>query len=337
VSVFAVGLPDPFGIRSELVDMIAKAAKSVLDVIAGGISKAVEAATAGVGTAWVRIDTPSVATADGHASPVVAFLNSELAPYAAAVMVLSIILGAARMAVEMRGEPGRDVLIGLLTWVAITGAGAAVIGAAIELADAAAEHILDASLSGDTFGKHMAAMLALTGTVAPVAVIVIGSIAFLTCLTQMVLMIARVGLLVVMVGALPFVASAAATKTGRAWLERYVTWLLAFILYKPVAAFIYATGFRLVDSGSFSGSGLLASVVGLTLLICAVAALPALMRIVAPAVTHISHGDGAARKAVGYVTPSPSAVTSSVRLARGPAGPTGAAPVGAARQRGGPH
>lgn len=287
----AVGLPDPFGIGGTVVDVIAKAAGSILDTIAEGIGKAVEAATAGIGTAWIRVDTPSVATADGHASPVVAFLHSELAPYGAAVMVLAIILGATRMAVEMRGESGRDILIGLLTWVAITGAGAAVIGTAIELSDLASEHILTDSLQGDTFGKHIATMLYLSGLTAPIAAIVIGSLAFLTCLLQMVLMVARVGLLVVMTGMIPFVASAAATKTGRTWLERYMTWVLAFILYKPIASVIYATGFKLVDSGTFRGQGILASVVGLTLLVCAIAALPALMRIVAPAARGAASGD----------------------------------------------
>lgn len=328
--MFAIGLPDPFGLGGQLITVIAKAAESILNVIADGIAKAVEAATAGIGTAWVRIDTPNLATQDGHASSVVAFLHSELAPYAAAVMVMSIILGAARMAVEMRGEPGKDVLIGLMTWVAITGAGAAVIGTMVELSDAAAEHILSQSLRGDSFGKHMAAMLALTGGVAPVAAIIIGALAFLTCLAQMVLMIARAGLLVVMTGALPFVASAAATKTGRAWLERYATWMLAFILYKPVAAFIYATGFKLVDSGSFDGQGLLASMVGLTLLVCAVAALPALMRIVAPMVAHVSHGDSGVQRVMTAVAPSPA----SLRGMRSQSGPSGAAPVGAARRRG---
>jgi type IV secretion system protein TrbL len=317
----AVGLPDPFGIGGTVVDVIAKAAGSIFDLAASEIAKAVEAATAGVGTAWIRIGTPDMATADGHASPVVAFLHSELAPYGAAVMVLSIILGATRMAVEMRGEPGRDILIGLLTWVAITGAGATVVGTAIELSNAAAEHILSDSLHGDTFGKHMAAMLAVGGITAPIAAIVIGSLAFLTCLLQMVLMIARAGLLVVMVGMLPFVASAAATKTGRSWLERYMTWLLAFILYLPVAAVIYATGFRLVDSGEFNGQGLLASVVGFALLVCAVAALPALMRIVAPAASAAAGGD-IGRRAVAvlpYNVRNPG-VQGARMMRRGPTG-----------------
>jgi type IV secretion system protein TrbL len=324
VNVFAVDIPNPLDLAKGAVG---DAAESILSVIAGGIAKALEAATSSLATAWIRIDTPSVATPDGHASPVVAFLNSELAPYAAAVMVLAIILGAIRMAVEMRGDPGRDILIGLLTWVFITGAGAAVIGVAIELSDVAAEHILNDALKGDTFGKHLAAMLAVAGIGAPVGVIVVGSLALLTCLVQIVLMVARVGLLIVMVGMLPFVAAAAATKTGRTWLERYLTWMLAFILYKPVTAVIYATGLKLVDSGAFTGQGLLGSVVGLTLLVSSIAALPALMRIVAPVASAVARGNG-----MGAMVGTMVMRDSMRRVVRpGGRGPTGAAPVGARR------
>lgn len=270
------------------------AANGVLGVIADAIGKIVETATAGIGTAWVKIDTPQLASADGHATPVVAVLQADVAWIVGAIAVLSILIAAGRAAWDGRAEPLRELAKGIVTLTLVTGCGVAAIGLLVAASDAFAQWVVAGALEDGDFGKTLAAMLALSGLSAPMAVIVLGFIAFLASLIQMALLVFRAGVLVVMTGLLPLAFSAAGTETGREWSRRYSTWLLALILYKPVAALIYAASFRLVAAGAFSASGLLKATVGVSLMVVAILALPALLRVLAPAVGAVHlRGSGA--------------------------------------------
>ncbi|MEK8229335.1 hypothetical protein NKG05_30670 [Oerskovia sp. M15] len=92
------------------------------------------------------------------------------------------------------------------------------------------------------------------------------------------------GMLVILTGILPLSASFTNTEMGKNWFRKCVSWLVAFILYKPAAAIVYAAAFQLVGQGSFEddGSGLLAVLTGLMLMTIALFAMPALMRFVTP-------------------------------------------------------
>jgi hypothetical protein len=105
-------------------------------------------------------------------------------------------------------------------------------------------------------------------------------------------MSARGGVLVILSGALPTAAAATNTERGRAMFSRTVTWLLAFVLYKPVAAFIYAAAFRLAGSSPLSADGLVSVITGLGLIMLSIFALPALMRVLTPAVSAVSSSGG---------------------------------------------
>ena len=95
-------------------------------------------------------------------------------------------------------------------------------------------------------------------------------------------MVVRAGMLVLLAGALPLSASFTNTEAGRMWFQRFVAWMAAFILYKPAAAIIYATAFRLMSSDVFDGDGLMSVLVGVALMVIALVALPALLRFFAP-------------------------------------------------------
>jgi hypothetical protein len=95
-------------------------------------------------------------------------------------------------------------------------------------------------------------------------------------------MIVRYGMLVLLVGVLPLTAAATNTEVGMAWFKRAVSWLAAFILYKPLAALIYATAIRLVGTPAIAPDANLKVVTGVTMMLMAVVALPALLRFVSP-------------------------------------------------------
>src|SRR3954447_20190098 len=262
----------------------------------------------------------------------------------AAAAILAVILGGARMAWEQRAEPGRELLKGLLTLVVVSGCGLAVISLAVSAADEFARGVVDASLQGDGFGKNVAGMLgfrraASGGALGPLLVIVLGLIAILVSVAQIMLMVVRAGMLVLLAGALPLAAAFTSTEAGRAWFRRFSGWLLAFVLYKPAAAIIYATAFRLLDSDVFSGDGLLSVLVGLALMVMAVIALPALLRFLVPitsAVAGAGGGGGGAAMLAGAMPTGAIALGNRMALAPAGAGPGGGSGGGGAGPRSGP-
>jgi len=263
----------------------------------------------------------------------VAFLQSGLWWYMGAAAVISVIIGAARMAWEQRAEPGRETIKSLLTLVVVAGAGVTIVGLLVAAADSFSVWIINSSLNCDVaaqgstcFGTNMLNLLALTtnpatGGLGSLLIIILGIIAILATAFQIVLMVARGGMLVILTGILPLSASFTNTEMGKSWFRKNLGWLIAFILYKPAAALVYAAAFQLVGSDIFKddGTGLLAVLTGIMLMVIALFAMPALMRFVTPMVGSLSGGAGGAI-AVGAMAALPTGAAAMGRLGTGGGG-----------------
>jgi len=332
----------------------------VIGAVASAIASAVGKVVAALGTLWVRVGTPNLASSSGGSTPSdpVAFLQQHLWWYMTALAVVGVLIGSARMAYQQRGEAGRDVVKGLLVYVAVSGSGVAAIGLVVSASDDFASWVISQSLNGTDFGANITALLGLAGATAlsgnllgPILVIVLGLVALLSSLLQILLMVVRGGMLVILTGMLPTAAAAAigGTESGKQWLKKATGWLVAFALYKPAAAVVYATAFRLVGSHVFGSGGIVAVITGLSLMALALVALPALMRFVTPVVAAVASGSGggvmAAAGAAAMTMPtgalrsrgggsSPAAVSPG-RGSSGGESATGASPAGAAGAGGG--
>lgn len=255
----------------------------ILAAIQWVVAKAVELVLNSVGTVWLTIPTLSL-TEDGGTSATITFVQSNTLWLVAAAGAVSIIVAGIRMAWLQRAEPLRDLgkSLGILTIVST--AGLAGITLLTQLADAVAYDIIQASLgaSGETFARRMSELV-VNPMVAPTTglsvVLLFGIIAIVTCLIQIILMIVRSAMLILLAGVLPLAASATNTEMGKAWFRKVIGWLIAFIVYKPVAALIYATALNL--AGNPEGD-MLKIVTGVTMMMLAVVALPALLRFAAP-------------------------------------------------------
>jgi len=335
-------------------------AGSVIGAVAGAIASAVGKVVAALGTLWVRVSTPNLTSSSGGSTPSdpVAFLQGHLWWYMTALAVVGVLIGSARMAYQQRGEAGRDVVKGLLVYVAVSGCGVAAIGLVVSASDDFASWVISQSLNGSDFGANITALLGLTGATAltgnllgPILVIVLGLVALVSSLLQILLMVVRGGMLVILTGMLPTAAAAAigGTESGKHWLKKATGWLVAFALYKPAAAVVYATAFRLVGSHVFGSGGIVAVITGLALMALALVALPALMRFVTPVVAAVASGAGggvmAAAGAAAMTMPtgalrsrgagSSPAAASPGRGSSGGEGATGAGPAGVAGTGGG--
>ncbi|MCD5341727.1 hypothetical protein LR392_05735 [Arthrobacter sp. AK04] len=283
-----------------LEDVANDAVKNMAKAIADAVGQTVQT----LGTFWVNVGTPALTAAPGGstASDPVLFLQNSLYFWTASLAVVSVLVGAAKMAIERRGAPLRDLVRSLATLIVVSGAGVAAVGLLTVAADQFSAWIITNSTNGTSFNENITALLALSATspIGSIMIILLGLIAILASVMQIVLMIIRGGLLVILTGIFPTAAAFSNTEAGRGWFQKCTAWLIAFILYKPAAAIIYATAFQLsgskifgnVGDGKDFGSALLATVTGLALMIIALFAMPALMRFVTPMVGAVAAGGG---------------------------------------------
>ncbi len=284
-----------------VTDRANDAVKEMADAIADAVGNVVKT----LGTFWVNVGTPAITSAPGGstASDPVLFLQNSLYFWTASLAVLSVLVGAAKMVIERRGAPLRDLVRSLATLIVVSGAGVAAVGLLTVAADQFSAWIIKNSTNGTSFNENITGMLALSATspIGAIMIILLGLIAILASVMQIVLMIIRGGLLVILTGIFPTAAAFTNTEAGRGWFQKCTAWLIAFILYKPAAAIIYATAFQLSGTKIFGngaegkdfGSALLTTVTGLALMVIALFAMPALMRFVAPMVGAVAGGGGA--------------------------------------------
>lgn len=237
----------------------------------------------------------------------VGFLQGGLWWVTAAVAVLAVIIGGIRLIWTQRGRAAQDVLRQLLTLLVVSVAGVSLVQLLVTASDAFADYILRQNGScqaGEAmdvcFSRSLGAMLELKGLggYGAIIIILLGLITILLTAIQVILMLVRTGLLVILPGVWPTLAAFTSSETGRRSFLRVTSWLIAFILYKPVAAIIYSAGLRLAGEDGLAGSEpMLGFLTGIMMLLLAVAALPALLRLVSPAVGAIVDGGGSASSA----------------------------------------
>jgi hypothetical protein len=316
------------------------------------ISDAVASILTTLGTFWINFPTAPITRNPnctgggtdpcGGASREVAFINEQLLPVTIAVATASVIIAGARMAWSHRGEPARDLLRSLLTLLVVSSAGVSVIALLISAGDAFSSSVLRAALADGNFGERVSSFLvlnAVTGNIGMLGLmIVLGILAVLASLFQIVLLIVRSGMLVLLVGVFPLAAAFTNTEMGRAWFKKIVTWITAFLLYKPVAALIYATSIKLVggegapwNSGGLDNIGqqIVKGVTGLMMMFLALFALPALMRLTTPLVAATAGGQGFGQILGGVMAKQADKLAEGADS--GGSGPSGAQNVGQSR------
>ena len=269
-------------------------AGDAITAVAQAIAQAVGQAVKAVATLWVQVPTPNLTTTGGAPSDAVGYLQSHLYYYSGAFAVAALLVAGAKLAIDQRGEGVRQIATLLLRLAVVTGMGVLAIDLAAAAADQFSTWIISQSTNNTDFGANITALLGLTtltgGAIGAMLVIVLGLVAILASVIQILLMVVRGGMLVMLAGILPTAAAASNFEFGQQWFKKTTAWTLAFILYKPAAAIVYAIAFRLAGDNVFSGNGLVSVITGLSLMILALLALPALMRFVVPAVGTLASG-----------------------------------------------
>lgn len=305
-------------------------------------------------TFWVKPRTPvSLATTpdDGQTwteSKTVAFMHEKTLGLTLAIFTLAIVIAGIRMAWEQRAKPLQDLLKAMLTFVVVCGAGTAAVQILIAWSDDFALKVVQDAIGGDTFidaMKNVVTGPSDTGggygnvVKSVLMLVLLGQLSAWASLIQIVLMLIRSAMLVLLGSTLPLAAAATNTEVGKAWFKKYCAWTLGFIAYKPAAALIYAAAIKLKQEQMFAqgSSGLLPSLTGVMMMMLAILALPALLRLAVPITAAVgggsagmgSTGPDTGSLASGAVNVGPSSRSGSSAGASGGASGAGASGAGA--------
>lgn len=262
----------------------------IIEDVKKGVSDVVKAMV----TFWISVPDPELQGKDGTTSEVIMFLQNKMLWLAAVLMCFLIAFQIGRM-VWGEWEKGARIILGMI----ITYFGtllllvpSVVVGMAATSAVAA--WILGDSTDGTKFADNLFALFnnsaGVTSSIILVILLIIGA---LMAGIQCGVMIARGAALFVLVGQAILLAAATASDSGKEAFNTARGWIIGLVIYKLAAAAVYGVGFRFLGTDtSASGNGMLQIFYGLTLLTMGILALPATLRLTAPAVAPAAGGSG---------------------------------------------
>ena len=155
--------------------------------------------------------------------------------------------------VHTRGDQAVKVSKALLMTFLVTTLGTALMQVAIPAGDAFAKWILDeAGVTVAGYGAIGPAG-ASVGSIGAGLAIIAGIFGALATLLQWVIMIVRAVALPLLVAFWPVAAAGAMIRGAESGFSTLTKWLIAFLIYKPVAAIIYAFAWKLKSGGDGIG------------------------------------------------------------------------------------
>lgn len=253
---------------------------SGMDAIAQSFQDGAEWAIKNLTTAWLNAPSPDV----NSSISVTGWIQSHLSYFVAATMVLSVLAAAYRMATTGKFEHGRDLGESLTRVLLVSVLAGTLTTLCVEIGEAFSTWILDKAQVD--FSKTVV----FAAVQSPGVIILLAIIVIIAQVIQLGLMLIRNAMIVILVGVLPLAAAAGNTQVGRQWWQKSFAWLLAFVLYKPVAALIYAASFKMASKDQ----DLATQLSGIFMMLLAIFALPALMRFMVPATAAMSGGNAGA-------------------------------------------
>lgn len=272
-----------------LGDFVCAGAEGFINSLFHGVTDSLGDLAKSLGSFWVN--TPSIPlTGEDNA---VTFIRDTTLWYVGVLMVISVLIAAGQMMWTRKGQPLTELLSSLLKFAIINAASVSGVTMLLHAGDEFSAWIIKQS-TDEGFDKALSTLIGpevfKSGVTVGIAIfaIVMGIIAIIVAVIQIGLLIVRSAMALILVGTLPLAFSATNTSWGKQWSQKHVSWLIAFILYKPVASLVYAAAFKVFgDYGKIDGDPaqrMMYFVSGLVLMVGALFALPAMMRLIVPAV-----------------------------------------------------
>ena len=265
-----------------------EAVKDLADsVISGFVQSLLEGAVAfvaQVSTFWMDAPSPDVNNA------AVTSLRDDLSWYVAGFAILGFLVGLIKLVMS---QDVKNSLIGLATPIvnmilAATAYGAG-IGLLLTASDEFSKWIVERSTGGDVDLTQMltssAVLVSSLGTAFLLFILLL-----LGAIMNLLFMYFRDVMFLILSAFIVVLAAASGSEQGRQAWRKANGWLIALLLYKPVAAGIYSLGFRILVSGSAPEGeeatvpeAMHSTLIALLILLLAALALPALIKFIVPA------------------------------------------------------
>ncbi|MFD4431364.1 hypothetical protein [Nocardia sp. NPDC058497] len=295
------GIKEACQLGSAAVGAAGAVRDSVIDGLAADLIESLVVALRIVMAWWTTFPSPELSTVSGRPAPVLAQIREYTSGLQVVLLTAGIMFAAARLALAKRGAVAGEAQESFLM-LARAIFGALTFGALITVATTAGDEFaswvifdvtnndLDTAVSRIADPKIMA-------NLGPGILLVLGVLGVISLLVQMVMLVVRQALLVVVVAVIPMAAAASGTGPGSQAYKRLVAWSLAFVLWKPVGALVYAIAFTVTGGSDQTDPPMV--LLGVILMVMSVVVLPALIRLIAPAVATLGGGGGAASVLAG--------------------------------------
>lgn len=279
--------------------------EAILTWLAGVIVSGAMMALDWMGTWWLGIGSPDMGPESAAAR-----IQDVTRPLLPIFGVIGTALGLVRFA----RDPGRDTTMSLVAAMIRTVVTVAIILTAtsmllesgtvlspwlVDQIGQTEEQTISAVIGGDSLTESVKGDIALA-----LIVMLLAFFALLAALVNAVMVLFSYGVAGIIAGILAFFAAMSTTETGEKAFNKLLSWLIAVVLFKPVAAIIW--GFGLAMAGAYRDSGaegmdqLVGMMCGLVMICAAILALPAIARAVAPVTAAGPRGMGGAA-AIGAI------------------------------------
>lgn len=217
--------------------------ESVVDSVASAVATATESTLTFMAKAVV-----TTKPVDVKSNASVEWLQGRVHYLSVILALLSILIAAAMMIWHQRGQPLVELGASLARLVLVAAAGVTAIDLATSAADAYASWLLEKSGGMSTLAANMTLFLSQTGVLGAFLIIVLGLLSIIGGLIQVCLLMVRGVFLLLMAGIFPLSASATNTEWGKNWFRKSLSWIIAFVAYKPAVAIIFAFGMRMMNT-----------------------------------------------------------------------------------------
>lgn len=317
------------------LDFVCAGTEGFINSLFHGVTDSLGDLAKSLGSFWVN--TPSIPlTGEDNA---VTFIRDTTLWHVGVLMVISVLIAAGQIMWTRKGQPLTELLSSLLKFAIINAASVSGLTMLLDSGDKFSAWIIKQS-TDEGFEKALSSLMGPEVFKSEISVgiaifaIVMGIIAIIVSVIQIGLLIVRSAMALILIGTLPLAFSATNTSWGKQWSQKHVSWLIAFILYKPVASIVYAAAFKVFGSyGKIDGDDgqrMVYFISGLVLMVGALFALPAMMRLIVPAVGAAAGAGGAmfAGAAVGGAASGAVNFGSRIRGSGGAGGGGGAAAGG---------
>lgn len=186
------------------------------------------------------------------------------------ILMVSMFWQVGRLMISGRKEPLVEAAFGLMKFAVINAAALMVIDISLKAADSlSAMLILE---TGIQLAERLQAAFEAVDMPPFMRMFVASSFVGFSMLQWLLLLFRQAGILV-LIALLPLAAAGVISSGTRQWFPTLVGWLIGLVVYKPVAALIYAIGMGLFAEGD----DLVTILTGLVVLLLAVLALPVVM------------------------------------------------------------